>query len=196
MPQSIRVLSLVVVGLLFLATGVGAQVCSDPSNLTTNCGFNTDNSGWTVHTPSGLGWDPSGNQGPGSGLGLAGTFGMGYEFWISQCVGPVSASTDYGFGAVVQEVTPETIDGCSIDVEEFSDGACTTPVAGGAFGAVSSLLGWTDITNTTFTSAATTQSVRLNVRCASMVDFEVLVDDVYFGADLLVPVELFSISVE
>lgn len=104
MPQSIRILSFVVVALLTLANGVGAQVCSDPANLTTNCGFDTDNSGWTVSMSSGLAWDPAGNQGPGSALGLGGTGGMDYAFTMYQCIGPVTPSTDYGFGAVVQEV--------------------------------------------------------------------------------------------
>ncbi len=196
MPQSIRILCLAVVGLLTLASGVGAQICSDPANLTTNCGFDTDASGWTVQMPSGLAWDPTGNQGPGSALGLGGTGGMGYTFTMNQCIGPVTASTDYGFGAVVQEVVAGTIDGCDVNVEEFSDGVCATPILGGGFGAVSSFNGWTDITNTTFTTTATTQSVLLNVHCASMVDFDVLVDDVYFGPGLLVPVELSNFNVE
>lgn len=196
MSQSIRVLSFVVVGLLTLTTGVGAQVCTDPANLTTNCGFDTDNSGWTVEMPSGLGWDPAGNQGPGSALGLGGTGGMGYTFSMYQCIGPVTASTDYGFGAVVQQMVAGTIDGCDVTVSEFSDGACTTSVAGGAFGAVSSFNAWTDITNTSFTTSAVSQSVRLSVHCVSMVDFSVLVDDVYFGTGLLVPVELSSFNVE
>lgn len=196
MPQSIRILSFLVVVLLTLTTGVSAQVCTDPANLTTNCGFATDSSGWTVSMPSGLAWDAAGNQGPGSALGLGGTGGMGYTFTMYQCIGPVTASTGYGFGAVVQEVTLGTIDGCDVMVEEFSDGACATPIVGGGFGAVSSFNGWTDITNTTFTSTATTQSVRLSVHCSSMVDFDVLVDDVYFGPGLLVPVELSSLNVE
>ena len=196
MLQSIRILSFVLVGLWMIATCAGAQVCSDPANLTTNCGFDSDNSGWTVLAPSGLAWDPSGNQGPGSALGLGGTGGMEYTFRMYQCIGPVTASTNYGFGAVVQEVVPGTIAGCDVTIEEYSDGTCTTLVAGGAFAAVSSFNGWTDITNTTFTTTATTQSVRLEVHCAAMVDFDVLVDDVYFGTDLLVPVELSSLSVE
>jgi hypothetical protein len=171
-------------------------VCSDPANLTTNCGFDTDNSGWTVQIPSGLAWDAAGNQGPGSALGIGGTGGMGYNFTMYQCVGSVAASTNYGFGAVVQEVTLETVNGCGVLIEEFSDGACTTPISGGDFGAVSSFSGWTDITNTSLMTAATTQSVRLTVDCQSMGPFSVLVDDVYFGAGLLVPVELSRFSVE
>lgn len=196
MPQSIRLLSFLVVVLLILATGVSAQVCSDPANLTTNCGFDTDNSGWTVQMPSGLAWDPLGNQGPGSALGLGGTGGMGYNFEMYQCIGSVAALTDYGFGAVVQEVVAGTVDGCGVLVEEFSDGSCATPIVGGDLGAVSSFNGWTDIANTTFTSAATTQSVRMSVDCQSMGPFSVLVDDVYFGTGLLVPVELSGFKVE
>lgn len=196
MHGSNRVLTLVFVSLLTMATGAGAQVCSDPANLSTNCGFDTDASGWTVQNPSSLGWNPAGNQGPGSAFGFGGTLGMGYEFEMYQCIAPVTASTGYGFGAVIQEVAPGTVDGCSVFVSEFSDGACTSAAAGGGFGAVSSFSGWTDITNTTFSTAGTTQSVRLTVSCTGMVDFDVLVDDVYFGTGLMVPVELSSFNVE
>lgn len=197
MLQSIRVFRFVVFGLLTLASGVGAQVCSDPANLTTNCGFLTDNSGWTVTLPSGLGWNPAGNQEPGSALGIGGTGGMGYVFEMYQCIGSIAASTAYGFGAVVQEEVPGTLDGCTVYVEEFSDGSCTTPTGPGDLAFVISFAGWTDIINTTFTTSASTQSVRITVGCNRVAGpFNVLVDDIYFGIGLSVPVELTTFKVE
>ena len=98
---------------------------------------------------------------------------------------------------VQEESAPSTVESCQVEVWEYTDGACTTGGSSGGYEVVFSFSGWTDIVEPARTTAATTQSVLLRVRCISMSSpFSVLVDDIYFGPDLLVPVELRSLDVE
>ena len=178
-----------------MAPGVDAQVCLDGGNLTTNCGFVSDESGWTLVLGTSFSQVPIiGNQGPGSGEGVAEDIGMGFGFEFMQCVSGVAGDTGYGFGlAITATVGP--ISTCSIQATEYDDGACGTSLASNSESINTFSSGWNDLKGT-FTSHTDTSSVLIQINCWNDSGFTVGVDDIYLGPGLDLPVDLSGFTVE
>ena len=192
LPGTIAVLSLAIAPL------ASAQ-CSSGSNIVGNCDFTSNINGWASGQTQV--WDGGvGHTAAGSLLGDAIFDTTRYAFSTSAaCIssGVVGGST-YGVGVFAQTNSSTNVQ-CQVQIEEYSDGACTTPIL-----AIGTLL--TPISNSSWTEVSgnlgllgTTNSIYYRVVCedatASPATFSIHLDDAWAGIGLL-SVELSSFEVE
>ena len=207
-PQ-IREQILLTVALTLIVSAVAMADCgAEPSNLITNCGLDTDASGWSFAqgTCARTGSDGSSVVGSYECDSASDGFGGQRAVVDHTCISTgVVGGSSYGYGFDAKLASGDgssSAVNCTISLSEFSDAACSVPVGVAPVSSVVSLntaapTAFVQNPSATLNSDMTTQSISLRVTCAQSSPssaYTVRLDDFFLGVGLM-PVELQSFSV-
>ena len=188
------------VAVLAFANPTFGQDCSDdPNNLLNdrNCGFSNGVAGWNsiVGAISQNGGDGQPVVGSLQGVSQLDPNGNLMLLTIGTPCVNVSPSTSYGCGGRFKRQNGN-VSFCQVTVAEYGGANCggspsRTTSSGGEFAGTN----W-DTDSESLTTGPSTASVSITVSCRATGNFTALVDNLYFGEGLTLPVELQSFSVE
>jgi hypothetical protein len=184
----------------FIITVLGILLSAPPvwpchlDNLVTNCGFDTDITGWSTFAGSCVHNTNDGSSAVGNIECDAESSG-GFFVVTEQCItSGVTGDTTYSFGADARLVSGSNVN-CQVATFAFSDATCTISGSSQVSPFFNPGAAYTQSVATSFLTPAGTQSVGIRVQCFSSNDFVLRSDDVFFGVNL-VPVELQEFWVE
>lgn len=182
-----------------LVSASSAWPCNVAGNLVTNCGFDTNLTGWTSTVA-----DPACAHNAADGSSAVGNSECGaflnapnFQLQLSStaCL-DVNPSTTYGLGADFRLVSGGTVN-CLVRAEAHNDNTCTSPNFSHETPVISPITSYTQASGF-ITTGMTHGSVLMRVLCdspAAQGDFVVRIDDVFLSVGLT-PVELQEFSVE
>jgi len=157
-------------------------LCGYPGNLITLCGFDADDSGWTVAFNASTSYNSSeGHSGAGSlQMEMAGIPGQSnWSSYHTTCF-PLTANTAYTFGVWVRELGGAAVNVCHAQLRVYSNVSdCSGAVSAQVAPTVSVDSTWRT-SEGSYTASASGDSGRLRVRCqGGAAGSQVLVDDAY-----------------
>ena len=166
--------------ILFSLPASGQWLCEQPTNLTTNCGFDAGIADWVQEGGDSFTHAADGNYAPGS-FEVASQSIMGWDTSISQCINLAGGASVLGGGYWVS-ILSGPVESCSLSVSEFLASDCITYSAN-AYESITSFPDTWNWVGRTFTLDPATSSVSVRVSCFSSTgDFVERLDDIYLGA--------------
>ncbi len=184
-----RTVPMLLVVVVAAASPAAAQVCSEPANLTSNCGFDVGITGWQLDVGLSFAYSTGGHDAPGSAQ-IQGDSTMGVMAGFSQCLNSVSAGSHFGYGYWVRVVSG-TVETCSAYLSYYDQVGCTDYLSYDQVNVDGLGSSWTWI-GSFATPPAGTSSASVSVYCWDPYTppFVIRVDDVYVGVEL--PSDVFS----
>jgi hypothetical protein len=168
--------------ILFSLPASGQWLCEQPTNLTTNCGFDAGIADWLQAGGDSFTHAADGNYAPGS-FEVASRSIMGWDASISQCIN-LAVGASVLDGGLWVSILSGPVDTCSLSVTEYLASDCITYSAN-VYESITSFPDTWNWAGRTFTLDPETSSVSLSVSCSSSTgDFVVRLDDIYLGAGL------------